>query len=65
MISDFVKTILLYSIVIVSSLSMFHTLSTIMDVLASSIEDPNRTSADGLDSSYGLHDQKEKSEEPF
>ena len=57
-ISDLVKTITLYSIVIVSFLSIFQTSSTIMNVLASSEEDPDRISVEGLDISYRMHDQK-------
>lgn len=57
-ISDLVKTITLYSIVIVSFLSIFQTSSTIMNVLASSEEDPDRISVEGLDTSYRMHDQK-------
>jgi alcohol dehydrogenase (cytochrome c) len=57
-ISIFVKTITLYSIVIVSFLSIFQTSSTIIDVLASSIDDPDRISTDGFDISYRMNDQK-------
>ena len=57
-ISDLVKTITLYSIVIVSFLSIFQTSSTIMNVLASSEEDPDRISVEGLDISYRMDDQK-------
>lgn len=56
-ISDLVKTIILYSIVIVSFLSIFQNSSTIMNVLASS-EDPDKISVEGLDKSYRMHDQK-------
>ena len=57
-ISIFVKTITLYSIVIVSFLSIFQTSSTIIHVLASSIDDPDRISTDGFDISYRMNDQK-------
>ncbi len=57
-ISDLVKTITLYSIVIVSFLSIFQTSSTIRNVLASSEEGPDRISVEGLDISYRMHDQK-------
>ena len=57
-ISIFVKTITLYGIVIVSFLSIFQTSSTIIHVLASSIDDPDRISKDGFDISYRMNDQR-------
>jgi alcohol dehydrogenase (cytochrome c) len=59
-ISDFIKTITLYSIVMVSFLCMIQASNTVMNVLASSIEDPDGISLEGLDISFQLHDQKAK-----
>lgn len=51
-ISDFFKTITVYCIVIVSLLCIFQTSSTIMNVLGSGIEGPNRTSTGASDMSF-------------
>jgi alcohol dehydrogenase (cytochrome c) len=50
----------LYSIVMVSFLCIFQASNTVMNVLASSIEDPDGISLEGLDISFQKHDQKAK-----
>ena len=57
-ISFFLKSITLYSIVIVSFLAVFQTSSLITDVLGSSIEDPDKTSTNVSEISYLLNNQE-------
>ncbi len=55
---DFVKTIAFNSIVIISFLIMFETSNSIMNVLASSADDPNRITTDKLNISNPMHGQE-------
>jgi alcohol dehydrogenase (cytochrome c) len=59
-ISDFLKVSVLYSIFIVSFLIIFQTSNTTLDLVGSTLQDPNRVSVDNSNISFRMHDQKAK-----